>query len=99
VAFSHEVILDVGMSDRMLSRVATDSMFADLESMGILPVRALAEVHAVSSKDVGWGRGRPASGLYLLLDQVHFDQRGRAVVYSKTYFVEGRFEFAIIRTR
>jgi GntR family transcriptional regulator len=99
VAFSHEVILDVGMSDRVLAKVGTVSMFADLETLGILPVRALAEVHAVSSKEVGWGKGRPASGLYLLLEQVHFDQRGRAVVYSKTYFVEGRFEFAIIRTR
>ena len=99
VAFSHEVILDAGIPDRVMERIGTVSMFSDLDEFGMLPVRALAEVHAVSSKAVGWGKGRPSSGLYLLLDQVHFDRRGRAVVYSQTYFVEGRFNFAILRTR
>lgn len=99
VAFSHEVILDVGFPDDVVERLGTASMFGDLEDFGMLPVRALAEVHAVSSKKIGWGKGRPTSGLYLLLDQVHFDRRGRPVVYSQTYFVEGRFEFAILRTR
>lgn len=99
VAFSHEVILDTGFTARAVDRMGIVSMFADLDKLGLLPVRALAEVHAVSSKEVGWGKGRPASGLYLLLEQVHFDRRGRAVIYSKTYFVEGRFEFAILRTR
>lgn len=99
VAFSHEVIVDVGFTPGVVERIGTESMFGDLDELGVLPVRALAVVHAVSSKEIGWGRGRPASGLYLLLDQVHFDRRGRAIVYSKTYFVEGRFEFAILRTR
>jgi GntR family transcriptional regulator len=99
VAFSHEVIVDDGFSTRAIERIGTKSMFSDLDDLGILPVRAIAVIHAVSSKDIGWGKGRPASGLYLLLDQVHYERRGRAVVYSKTYFVEGRFEFAILRTR
>ena len=99
VAFSHEVILDVGFPDEVLERIGTVSMFTDLQEFGILPVRALAEVHAVSSKRVGWGKDRPPSGLYLLLEQVHFDRRGTAVVYSQTYFVEGRFNFVILRTR
>jgi GntR family transcriptional regulator len=34
-----------------------------------------------------------------LLDQVHYDRSGDPVAYSKTYFVEGRFQFVILRTR
>jgi GntR family transcriptional regulator len=99
VAFSYEVILDEGLPARVLDRIGKVSMFHDLDEAGLLPVRALAKVHAVSSQEIGWGRSRPDSGLYLLLDQVHYERHGRAVVYSQTYFVEGRFEFAILRTR
>jgi GntR family transcriptional regulator len=99
VAFSYEVILDTGFPARVVERIGKVSMFHDLEQQGLLPVRALAKVHAVSSKEIGWGRGRPDSGLYLLLDQVHYERHGRPVVCSQTYFVEGRFEFAILRTR
>jgi len=99
VSFSYETIVDIGFSKKMLARLGKVSMFADMDKLGVRPVRALAEVHAVSSKEIGWGADRPKSGLYVLLEQVHFERRGRPVVYGHTYFVEGRFQFDILRTR
>lgn len=99
VAFSHEWILDPGFGDHVVDALGKETIFGDLDAQGMLPVRSLAEVHAVSSRRIGWGPDRPSSALYLLLDQVHYDRRGRAVIYSNTYFVEGRFQFTILRTR
>ena len=75
------------------------SVFDALRELGKDPVRAIAEVHAVVSDEVGWGPQRPEPGLYLLLDQVHIDRSGERLMYSRTYFVEGRFQFVILRTR
>jgi GntR family transcriptional regulator len=55
-------------------------------------------VHAISDESIGWGPQKPVPGLYVLLDQVHFSRRGSAVAYSRTYFVEGRFQFVVLRT-
>ena len=97
VAYSYDAVpRDVvgGVED-----LGNESVFAALREAGHDPVRALAEVHAVVSNDVAWGSQRPSSGLYLLLDQVHFDRSGQRLMYSRTYFVEGRFQFMILRTR
>jgi GntR family transcriptional regulator len=99
VSFSYETIVDLGYPEKVLDQIGKVSMFADMDKLGVRPVRALAEVHAVSSKRIGWGADRPRSGLYVLLEQVHYERRGRPVVYSHTYFVEGRFQFVILRTR
>lgn len=98
VAFSYDVIrLDVlpaGAADEF----GRGSIFELFEHVGLRPKRAFARLHAVQSAEVGWGDGRPANGLYLLLDQVHFTPGSQPLMYSRTYFVEGRFEFVIIRT-
>jgi GntR family transcriptional regulator len=73
------------------------SIFGVLAQFGMRPKRALSRLHAVQSDEVGWGDGRPADGLYLFLDQVHFSAGSQPLMYSKTYFVEGRFEFVILR--
>lgn len=98
VSFSYETMVDLGFSKKVLDGIGRVSMFADMERHGIRPVRAHTEVHAVSSREIGWGTDRPDSGLYVLLEQVHFERRGRPVVFSHTYFVEGRFQFVILRT-
>lgn len=73
------------------------SLFRFLEQVaGVVATRAVAEVHAIYSAEIGWGED-PGAHLYLLLDQVHFDLRGRAIMLSKTYFLEGRFNFVVIR--
>jgi GntR family transcriptional regulator len=79
--------------------LGSESVFAALRLMGKDPTRALAEVHAVVSDDVAWGPQRPVPGIFLLLDQIHFGQSDERLMYSRTYFVEGRFQFVILRTR
>ena len=99
VAYSYDLLPAEGIDPKAQSSFGHGSMFEAMDSVGLIPVRAISELHAVQSADVGWGPKRPADGLYLLLDQVHFDRSGRPVAYSKTYFVEGRFQFVILRTR
>jgi GntR family transcriptional regulator len=99
VAYSYDVIPIEGFSSDIIEQFGVGSVFATFDQAGILPVRALAEIHAISDESIGWGPQKPVPGLYLLLDQVHIDQRGAAVAYSRTYFVEGRFQFVVLRTR
>lgn len=99
MAYSYDVIPSSLIPEHRIGEFGTGSMFAVLDSLGLQPVRAFAEVHAVSSTDVGWGPSRPKDGIYVLLDQIHQTPQGQAVAYSKTYFVEGRFQFTILRTR
>ncbi|HEY3334350.1 MAG TPA: GntR family transcriptional regulator [Candidatus Limnocylindrales bacterium] len=98
VAFSYDVLrLDI-LPAGTAGEVGNGSVFELFERVGLRPKRAFARLHAVQSATVGWGSGRPANGLYLLLDQVHFTPGSQPLMYSRTYFVEGRFEFVIIRT-
>lgn len=87
-----------GVVDLDAEELGRGSVFAALESAGVHAVRALAEIHAVSSRDVGT-HAEDDHRLYLLLDQLHEDKAGLPVAYSRTYFVEGRFQFVVLRTR
>ena len=62
-------------------------------------IRDSAEVDAVIDKQIGWGEERPTNDLFLLLQQIHYAGDGEPMMYSKTYFMEGRFQFLILRTR
>lgn len=98
VAFSYDVIrLDV-LPPGTVQRFGSGSIFEVFEQAGIRPKRAFARLHAVMDPEIGWGPGRPANGLYLLLDQVHYSPGSQPFMYSRSYFVEGAFEFVIIRT-
>lgn len=99
MAYSYDVIPSHLIPPSHVGELGVGSLFGVLDQLGLQPVRALAEVHAVSSNEVAWGPSQPKNGLYLLLDQVHQDARGSAIAYSKTFFVEGRFQFMILRTR
>jgi GntR family transcriptional regulator len=98
VAFSYDVVPVKGFPEELIDDLGTGSVFATFADAGIVPARAIAEVHAVADESVGWGTQKPVPALYVLLDQVHYDQLGRAVAYSRTYFVEGRFQFMVLRT-
>lgn len=75
------------------------SIFAFLRTrLRIYPERGIAEVHAVSSNHVGWGRGAATHDLFVLLNQLHYDTADRLVLYSRTYFIEGRYSFTIRRS-
>jgi len=99
MAYSYDVAPAHLIPSAHADKLGVGSLFQVLDEVGLSPVRALAELHAVSSTEIAWGPSRPENGLYLLLDQVHQDRHGVAVVYGKTYFVEGRFLFSILRTR
>lgn len=74
------------------------SVFAFLAAHGgPVPARALAKVHAVSDAAVAWDGDVPPGQLYVLLDQLQYDDRGRPFMYTKSYFVEGRFTFTVVR--
>ena len=73
-------------------------MFELLEQQGVVVSTAVTEVHAATGPDIGWGK-RPAAAAYVLLSQVHYLDNARPVMFSLTYFIEGRFTFSLIRTR
>jgi GntR family transcriptional regulator len=98
VAFSYDTFAVEGLSAAAIKKISTGSVFAGLDAVDKQPVRARAEIHAISSKEIGWGVGKPRSGLYLQLKQVHYLRDGKPIATGETYFVEGKFQFIIHRT-
>lgn len=98
VAFSYDTFAVEGLSAAAIKKISTGSVFAGLDAVDKQPVRARAEIHAISSKEIGWGLGKPRSGLYLQLKQVHYLRDGKPIATGETYFVEGKFQFIIHRT-
>lgn len=98
VAFSYEVIPADLLAAGLDPAAVHGSLFALLEAGGVQPRTAIAEIHAVQDEDIGWGE-RPKGANYLLLRQTHYDGDGIAVLASRTYFIEGRFQFSILRVR
>ncbi|WP_051580012.1 GntR family transcriptional regulator [Pseudonocardia acaciae] len=75
------------------------SMFAYFENrLGVRATLGLARVHAVESAHIAWGANASKHRLFILLDQLHYDTGHRLLAYSRTYFVEGAYEFQLIRT-
>jgi GntR family transcriptional regulator len=98
VAYSYDLmplsLLPVGFDPSTLD----GSIFGFLRTaLGILPDHGLAEIHAVTSNHVGWGEEAPTHNLFLLLVQKHYDAKDRILLYSRTYFIEGRYAFTIVR--
>ncbi len=98
VAYSYDLlpveILPEGFDHSTLS----GSLFAFFrQDLGIEPHHGWAEVHAVSSEHVGWGPEASAHTLFVLLNQLHYDAWDRLLLYSRTYFIEGRYNFTIFR--
>lgn len=98
VAFSYDAIPRLVFPEQFDVNAVDGSLFAVLELHNARVATALTEVHAASGNQVGWGP-RPAGSNYVLLSQVHYLENARPVMYSNTFFVEGRFTFSLIRTR
>lgn len=98
VAYSHDAIPRDVMSADFDVRDIEGSLFALLDRHHVEVRSSLTEIHASRGEDIGWGddAGRE---LFVLLEQTHFDVRGRAVAFSRTWFVEGRFQFSLTRVR
>jgi GntR family transcriptional regulator len=98
VAYSHDALPREVLADDFDVRTVTGSLFALLESHGVEVRSSLTEIHASRGTEIGWG-DHPEDALFVLLEQAHFDARSRGVAFSRTWFIEGRFQFSLARVR
>jgi len=98
VAYSHDVIPMAVLGDDFDVRSVDGSMFTLLADREVEVRSSLTGIHASRGDDIGWGE-HPDDALYVLLEQAHFDARNRGVAFSRTWFIEGRFQFSIVRLR
>ena len=100
VAFCYDTLPADLLPAQFDPRAISGSLFAFLEERAhIRSAYATAAIHSVHSHELGWGDARPENGLYILLEQLHFDPAGHPMLDSLNYFVEDRFRFTILRTR
>lgn len=98
LAFSYDLmpmyLIPVGFEIETLE----GSLFATMRGrLGLEPHHSEAQVHAVHSDHIGWGKEANRHDLFVLLNQLHYDAADRLLLYSRTYFIEGRYEFTIQR--
>lgn len=98
VAFSDDQIPIELLGDDFDPHSLGGSLFELLRTHDVVPATSVADIHAVPAASIGWGTHNPGS-VYLLLDQIHYTESGIAVLASKTYFGEGRFQFSVRRVR
>ena len=98
VAFSYDVLPRAVLPDDLEVETIEGSLYDLLRDCGLEVAWAVTEVHAAVGDDIGWGR-RPADTVYVVLDQVHRTIEDRPVAWSRTYYLEGRFRFSLVRTR
>jgi GntR family transcriptional regulator len=98
IAYSHDVIPRAVLADDFDVRTVGGSLFTLLDHHGVDVTSALTGIHASTGDEIGWG-SHPPGTLFVLLEQTHFDARSRAVAYSRTWFIEGRFQFNLVRVR
>lgn len=98
VAFSYEVIPATFLPAGLDAAGLFGSLFSMLDDVGVSPSTAVAEIHAASGSDIGWGDRKPDQ-VYVYLRQIHYEADANPVIYSRTYFLEGRFQFSILRVR
>ncbi|MDT7589491.1 MAG: GntR family transcriptional regulator [Pseudonocardiales bacterium] len=99
VAYSYDLIPRRLLPERFDPEELNGSVFGYFEHrLGIHPTLGLARVHAVESAHIAWGRDAAKHRLFILLDQLHYDAAHQLLAYSRTYFIEGAYEFELIRT-
>ena len=100
VAYSYDLIPMAILPEGFDPESLEGSLFAFFSAeLGVQPSRGEAEIHAVHSAHIGWGREAQAHELFVLLDQMHYMEGDEVLMYSRTYFIEGRYNFTIQRRR
>ncbi|MDQ2756350.1 MAG: GntR family transcriptional regulator [Actinomycetota bacterium] len=100
VAFSYDVLPRWAFPRDFRVSQLRGSVFGFLaEHGGPRPTRAVAEVHAVRSDTIDWDDESGSQQLFVLLDQMQLDEQGRPFMHSRSFFLEGRFNFTVIRSR
>lgn len=98
VAYSYDMIPRSLLPADFKPDRMTGSMFSYFEShLHHHPTLGIAEVHAVNSAHIAWGKEAAKHRLFILLDQLHYTRDQLLLAYSRTYFVEGAYLFALIR--
>lgn len=98
VAYSYDVLPRWVFPADFQPEHLTGSVFGHLAATGgPIPDRAVAQVHAVQSSDVAWDRALDEDHLFVLLDQLQYDREDRPFMHTRSYFIEGRFNFTVIR--
>lgn len=99
VAYSYDILPRWAFPENFEPEQLTGSVFAFLATHnGPTPLRALARVHAVAHPQVAWDEDFTDDQLFVLLDQLQFDQQARPFMHTTSYFIEGRFNFTVVRT-
>jgi GntR family transcriptional regulator len=98
VAYSYDLIPRTLLPARFDASELDGSVFGYFEHrLGRHPTLGLARVRAVESAHIAWGPGATRHRLFLLLDQLHYDAGHELLAYSRTYFIEGAYEFQLTR--
>ena len=98
MAFSYDLMPASLLPEGFDLATIEGSLFATMvDSFGVHPHHSIAQVHAVHSEHVGWGPEANGHDLFVLLNQLHYDLNDSLLLYSRTYFIEGRYEFTILR--
>ncbi|MDO5494869.1 MAG: GntR family transcriptional regulator [bacterium] len=98
MAFSYDLLPTELLPEGFEIESIEGSLFATMMTrLGVTPHHSTAQVHAVHSEHVGWGPEANGHDLFVLLNQLHYDSADRLLLYSRTYFIEGRYEFTILR--
>lgn len=100
IAYSYDLMpTDILPKDFQLDELKGSIFEFIKERTGHHPHHGVAEIHAVSSEHIGWGLESESHNLYVLLDQLHYDSTDKLLIYSRTYFIEGRYAFSVYRSR
>ena len=98
VAFSYETVPGELLPADLDPSSISGSLFSLLDAAGTPPHTAVADIHAAGGAGIGWG-DRDPDAVYVYLKQLHYDSNARPVLFARTYFHEGRFQFSILRVR
>lgn len=99
VAYSYDVLPRWAFPKDFKPSDLTGSVFGALGELGgPVPDWGVAHVHAVLSSDVAWDSDSAEKELYVLLDQLQYDTENRPFMHTLSYFIEGRFNFTVVRT-
>lgn len=99
LAYSYDLIpLELLPDNFELSKIQGSIFEFFRNELNIHPMQSTADVHAVHSSHIAWGKEKAAHDLFLQLKQLHYDAKGTLILYSRTYFIEGRYTFTIQRT-
>jgi GntR family transcriptional regulator len=99
VAYSYDVLPRWVFSADFQPSDLTGSVFALIAATnGPIPDRAIAQVHAVHDPEVAWDHNLDEDHLFVLLDQLQYDRENRPFMWTRSYFIEGRFNFTVART-